>query len=53
MVKHALNVTRKENFTDWYQEVIKGAELAEMSGVHGCMIINLWICYMGKNSETS
>ena len=42
MAKNALNVTREENFNAWYQEVIKGADLAENAGVRGCMIIKPW-----------
>ncbi len=35
----AISPTRAENFPEWYQEVIKAAELAENSPVRGCMII--------------
>jgi prolyl-tRNA synthetase len=28
-----------ENFSEWYQEVVKGADLAENSQVRGCMVI--------------
>ncbi len=38
-LKHALKTSRSENFSDWYQEVISGAELAENAGVRGCMVI--------------
>lgn len=31
--------TRRENFPDWYQEVIKVADLAEHAPVRGCMVI--------------
>lgn len=40
--KNALKITRKENFANWYQEVIEAAEMAEHSGVRGCMIIRPW-----------
>ncbi len=42
MIKHALNVTRAQNFAGWYQEVISEADLAEESGVRGCMVIRPW-----------
>lgn len=42
MIKHALNVTREQNFAAWYQEVISEADLAEESGVRGCMVIRPW-----------
>lgn len=34
----ALSVTKEENISKWYTEVIKKAELIEYSGVAGCMI---------------
>jgi prolyl-tRNA synthetase len=37
--KHALSVTRAEDFSEWYQAVIAGADLAETSCVRGCMVI--------------
>src|SRR6516162_5306381 len=39
---HALPVTRAANFSSWYQAVIDQADLAEESGVRGCMIIRPW-----------
>jgi len=41
-MKHALSVTRSENFAAWYQDVIAEAEMAEESGVRGCMVIKPW-----------
>ena len=41
-IKHALSVTRDEDFAQWYQAVIAEAELAEESGVRGCMVIKPW-----------
>jgi prolyl-tRNA synthetase len=41
-MEHALPVTRAENFADWYQAVVAEADLAEESGVRGCMIIRPW-----------
>jgi prolyl-tRNA synthetase len=41
-MKHALNTTRAQNFAAWYQEVIAEADLAEESGVRGCMVIKPW-----------
>ncbi len=42
MIKNALSVTRAQNFAGWYQEVIAEADLAEESGVRGCMVIRPW-----------
>ncbi|MEP9361095.1 aminoacyl--tRNA ligase-related protein [Sphingomonas sp. KR3-1] len=42
MIKHALSVTREANFAEWYQVVITEADMAEESGVRGCMVIRPW-----------
>jgi prolyl-tRNA synthetase len=41
-IRHALSVTRAADFAAWYQEVIAEAEMAEESGVRGCMVIRPW-----------
>ncbi len=41
-MKHALSVTRDQDFAAWYQAVIAEADLAEESGVRGCMVIRPW-----------
>ena len=41
-IKHALTVTRAADFAAWYQEVIAEADMAEESGVRGCMVIKPW-----------
>ncbi len=38
----AITPTREANYQDWYQEVIKAADLAENSDVRGCMVIKPW-----------
>ncbi|NDC56798.1 MAG: proline--tRNA ligase, partial [Alphaproteobacteria bacterium] len=38
----AITPTRAENYAEWYQQVIKGADMAELSGVRGCMVIKPW-----------
>ena len=38
----ALTPTRSENYPEWYQSVIKAADMAELSGVRGCMVIKPW-----------
>ena len=42
MIKHALSVTREQNFPDWYQAVVRDADMAETSPVRGCMVIKPW-----------
>ena len=41
-VKSAISPTRSENFPEWYQQVIRGADLAENSETRGCMVIKPW-----------
>ncbi len=41
-IRHALSVTRDADFAAWYQDVISEAEMAEESGVRGCMVIRPW-----------
>ena len=41
-MKNAISPTRLENFSEWYQQVISHAELAENSPVRGCMVIRPW-----------
>lgn len=40
--KTAVTPIREENYPEWYQQVIKVAELAEHSPVRGCMVIKPW-----------
>ena len=40
--KTAITPTREENYPEWYQQVVRAAELAESSAVRGCMVIRPW-----------
>ena len=40
--KFAISPTRAENYAEWYQQVVRAADMAEMSGVRGCMVIKPW-----------
>jgi prolyl-tRNA synthetase len=42
MPKTAITPTREENYPEWYQQVVKAADLAENSDVRGCMVIKPW-----------
>lgn len=42
MKKNALSVTREADFSAWYQQLIAEADLAEESGVRGCMVMRPW-----------
>ena len=41
-IRHALTIKREEDFAQWYQQVIAEGEMAEESGVRGCMVIRPW-----------
>jgi prolyl-tRNA synthetase len=40
--KTAITPRRDEDFPEWYQQVVRAAELAEPSDVRGCMVIRPW-----------
>ena len=40
--KTAISPTRAEDYPEWYQQVIKAADMAEKSPVRGCMVIKPW-----------
>jgi len=42
LTKSAITPRRDEDFPEWYQQVIRAAELAEPSDVRGCMVIRPW-----------
>jgi prolyl-tRNA synthetase len=38
----AITPRREEDFSEWYQQVVRAADLAEPSDVRGCMVIKPW-----------
>ncbi len=49
--KTAINPTRGEDFPEWYQQVIRAADLAENSPVRGCMIIKPYGYALWENMQ--
>ena len=47
----AITPTREENYAEWYQQVIKAADLAENSAVRGCMVIKPWGYALWENMQ--
>ncbi len=47
----AITPTRVENFPEWYQQVIKAAEMAENAPVRGCMIIKPYGYALWENMQ--
>lgn len=41
-LRTAITPTRAENYPEWYQSVLKAADLSEHSPVRGCMVIKPW-----------
>lgn len=40
--KTAITPTRQADYAEWYQQVVRAADLAEPSPVRGCMVIKPW-----------
>ncbi|MEZ6111103.1 MAG: proline--tRNA ligase [Pirellulaceae bacterium] len=49
--KNAISPTRDENYPEWFQQVIKAADLAEPSDVRGCMVIKPWGYAIWENMQ--
>jgi prolyl-tRNA synthetase len=49
--KSAIAPTRNEDYPEWYQQVIKAADLAETSPVRGCMVIKPWGYALWENIQ--
>jgi len=47
----AITPTREENYAEWYQQVIRAADLAENSVVRGCMVIKPWGYTLWENMQ--
>lgn len=51
MPEHAISPTREENYPEWFQQVVKAADLAEASPVRGCMVIKPWGYAIWENMQ--
>src|SRR5499427_5165333 len=49
--EHAISPTREQNYPEWYQQVVRAAELAEASPVRGCMVIRPWGYSLWENMQ--
>jgi len=49
--KTAIQPTRAEDYPEWYQQVIRAADLAESSPVRGCMVIKPWGYRLWENMQ--
>ena len=49
--KNAISPTRAEDYPEWYQQVVRAGELAEVSPVRGCMVIKPWGYTIWENMQ--
>src|SRR5512145_1826137 len=49
--KTAIEPTRVQDYPEWYQQVVKAADLAEISPVRGCMVIKPWGYSLWENIQ--
>lgn len=49
--KTAIQPTREENYPEWYQQVVRAADLAEHAPVRGCMVIKPWGYQIWENMQ--
>ena len=49
--KNAIQPSRAEDYPEWYQQVIRAADLAEVSPVRGCMVIKPWGWAIWENMQ--
>ena len=47
----AITPTRNDDYPEWYQQVIRAADLAEISPVRGCMVIKPWGYAIWENMQ--
>jgi prolyl-tRNA synthetase len=46
-----ISPTRSENYAEWYQQVVRAADMAENSPVRGCMVIKPWGYALWENMQ--
>lgn len=51
--KSAIQPTRTEDYPQWYQQVIRAADMAEVSDVRGCMVIKPWGYAIWENMQAA
>jgi len=49
--KSAISPTRREDYPEWFQQVIKAADLAVPSDVRGCIVIKPWGYALWENIQ--
>jgi prolyl-tRNA synthetase len=49
--ENAIRPSRSEDYAEWYQQVVRAAQLAENSPVRGCMVIKPWGYALWENIQ--
>ncbi|MEX0978936.1 MAG: proline--tRNA ligase, partial [Pirellulales bacterium] len=49
--QNAISPTRSEDYPEWYQQVVRVADMAEQSPVRGCMVIKPWGYAVWENMQ--
>ena len=49
--RNAISPTRSEDYPQWYQQVVRAADLAEVSAVRGCMVVKPWGYAIWENMQ--
>ena len=49
--QNAISPTREQDYPEWYQQVVRAADLAEASPVRGCMVIKPWGYALWENMQ--
>lgn len=50
--RHAITPLRSQDYPNWYQKIIKEADLAENAPVRGCMVIKPWGCALWERIQS-
>lgn len=50
-IQTAITPTRAQDYPEWYQQVVKQADMAENSVVRGCMVIKPWGYALWENMQ--
>ncbi|GBC59696.1 proline--tRNA ligase [Desulfonema ishimotonii] len=52
-IQTAITPTRTEDYSEWYQQVVRASDMAEHSPVRGCMVIKPWGYALWENIQRS
>jgi len=55
MAKELKELTKRaDNYSQWFNDLVVKADMAEQSAVRGCMVIKaLWLCHLGEDAAAA